>query len=97
MDMLASNTLKWAFQPGTTTREEDVCGGMGLDVLKAFVKTNQGKLEIYSYEGYALIDQSVEQYSESRVSFEGTLANISLRCDEACYQLASECDSGPLF
>ncbi|NJM00305.1 MAG: sensor histidine kinase [Synechococcaceae cyanobacterium SM2_3_2] len=97
MHMLASDPLEWALKSGTTTREKGVCGGMGLDVLKAFIKKNQGKLEIYSCEGYALINQSVEEYKQSRVSFEGTLANISLRCNEAYYQLASECDDALLF
>lgn len=52
----AANSLKWAFQRGTTTKPNGMSRGMGLDLLKEFVKINKGKLEIFSHEGYALID-----------------------------------------
>ena len=56
----AANCLKWAFQPGTTTKPNGTSRGMGLDLLKEFVKINKGKLEIFSHEGYALIDETQE-------------------------------------
>lgn len=88
--LTASNCLRWAFTSGATTRPNGTGRGMGLDLLKAFVQKNKGKLEVYSNEGYALINASGENYSDLQVSFEGTIAYITLNCDERIYCLASE-------
>ena len=94
----AASCLKWAFQRGTTTRPNGTSRGMGLDLLKDFVKINKGKLEIFSHEGYALIDEAQEIFTNRQTFFEGTLANITLRCDESLYyQFASEVTDKPLF
>jgi len=44
-------------------------------------KSKQGKIEIYSHDGYALIDESQELYQSSCTFFEGTLINITIKCD----------------
>lgn len=92
----AERALQWAFQPGAST-SPDKSRGMGLDLLKNFVKLNGGKLEVFSHEGYALISQRREIYLHRPTFFEGTLANITLRCDESYYRLASEGADEPLF
>lgn len=93
----AASCLKWAFQRGTTTKPNGTSRGMGLDLLKEFVKLNKGKLEIFSHEGYALIDESHEIFMNRQTFFEGTLVNITLRCDESYYHFASETTDEPLF
>ena len=45
---------------------------MGLELLKSFIKTNQGKLECYSHEGYTLIRDN-EVYENLTAFFKGTL------------------------
>jgi len=65
--------------------------------LKAFVKLNKGKLEIFSHEGYALIDENQEIYLNREAFFEGTLVNITFRCDESYYRLTSEATNDTLF
>lgn len=52
--------LKWAFQPGNSTCMGGVARGLGLDLLKEFIRVNQGKLEVYSNEGYAIVDKGGE-------------------------------------
>lgn len=89
--------LKWAFQRGTTTKPNGTSRGMGLDLLKEFVKINKGKLEIFSHEGYAIIDSKREEFLNRSTFFEGTLANITFICDESYYHLASEALGAPLF
>ena len=69
---------------------------MELDLLKEFVKINKEKLEIFSHEGYALIDETQEIFMNRR-TFEGTLVNISFRCDKSYYHFASEVPEEPLF
>ena len=93
----ADKTLKWAFQPGTTTNPNGVGRGLGLDLLKEFVKINKGRFEVFSHDGYALIDETQEAYSNRQTFFEGTLVNITLHCDESYYRLASEAVDEPLF
>ncbi|MFH0822827.1 MAG: ATP-binding protein, partial [Pseudomonadota bacterium] len=48
--LTGASCLKWAFQAGNTTKVGEP-GGSGLDLLKEFVRVNQGKLEVYSNEG----------------------------------------------
>ncbi len=98
-DLSADKAIKWAFQPGTTTRLGEVTGGIGLDFLKQFVNVNQGKLEIFSHNGYAIIDECNESYQVRQTFFEGTLVNITLKCDESYYYLEcnSDLDDQPLF
>lgn len=96
-DIPASKTLKWAFQPGTTTKPNGISRGAGLDLLKNFIKINNGRLEIFSQDGYALIDEHQETYTDRRTFFEGTLINITLKCDESYYHFASEEVDRPLF
>jgi hypothetical protein len=85
----AANCLKWAFLPGKTTKP-GIGRGMGLELLKDFVKTNKGKLEIFSHEGYAMVDEKQEIFMNRETFFEGTLVNITFLCDESYYHLASE-------
>ncbi len=93
----AKTTMQWAFQPGTSTRINGLRGGIGLGSLKNFIKANQGRLEIFSHEGYALIDHNQEIYSDRQNYFEGTLINITIKCDESYYTLADETDNKPFF
>ena len=81
--------LRWAFQAGNTTKVGEP-GGSGLDLLKEFVRINQGKLEVYSNEGYAIVDRDGERYENRDISFEGTAVHITLRCDENLYQFSGE-------
>lgn len=85
--MLAEDALQWAFQPGKTTRCNAMPGGTGLDMLRSFVKEKQGKIEIYSHDGYVLIDEKQDLYRSAPAYFEGTLINITVRCDPAYYNL----------
>ncbi len=87
--MTGASCLKWAFQPGTTTKTEEP-GGSGLDLLKEFIRINHGKLEVYSNEGYAIIDKDGERFENRNISFEGTVVHITLRCDENLYQFSDE-------
>ncbi len=92
----AARTLEWAFKRGTTTKMGQG-RGLGLDLLKRFVMVNHGRLEIFSHEGYALIDDAQETYTNRIAFFQGTMVNITLKCDERQYCLASELPNEPLF
>lgn len=95
--LTAAGCLRWAFQRGNSTAKADFARGLGLDLLKEFVRLNQGKLEVYSNEGYVVIDQNGERFENRSTSFEGTVFHITLRCDEALYRFADEADTEPPF
>ncbi|MFQ5451505.1 MAG: ATP-binding protein [Nitrospinaceae bacterium] len=82
--------LEWAFQSGTTTKPNGLGRGLGLDLLKQFVRVNKGRMEIFSHDGYAVFEENREEYSRRSSFFEGTLIHITLKCDEKYYSLASE-------
>lgn len=89
-NLTAAGCLKWAFQRGNTTRPNGIARGLGLDLLKEFIRLNNGKLEVYSNEGYARIDSKGEYYENLTSSFEGTIFHIALVCNEVHYRLVGE-------
>ena len=93
----AHKALQWAFSPGTTTKPNGMGRGMGLDLLKRFIKLNKGRLEVFSHEGYAVISENEESFGTRSIYYEGTLMSIRLVCDESFYKLQSEVDEGPIF
>lgn len=93
----AAAALRWAFRPGNTTKPNGMGRGMGLDLLREFVKVNQGELEIFSHEGYGKIKEGQERFLDRPSFFEGTIVNITFKCDESYYHLASEAQEDKLF
>jgi anti-sigma regulatory factor (Ser/Thr protein kinase) len=91
--------LSWAFQSGTTTKQNGISRGLGLNLLQDFVAKNHGNLMIFSNDGYVAIDDNGIRYENKDINFSGTLVNIALRCDQRYYCLASEAPSidEPLF
>jgi len=87
--LTAASCLRWAFQRGNTTKQDEP-GGLGLDLLKEFIRINHGKLEVYSNQGYAIVGSEGERYENRDIDFEGTLIHITLRCDENLYRFADE-------
>jgi len=71
--------------------------GMGLDLLREFIRLNKGRLEVFSHDGYAKIDEKEEKYETRNSMFEGTILNISLQCDDRHYCFTTEVPSTPLF
>jgi signal transduction histidine kinase len=84
--------MEWAFQRGTSTKAQTGGGpcGLGLDLLRSFVRLNGGNLEMFSHEGHALITPDSVQFSSCASFFPGTLVTITLICDEEYYHLNSE-------
>lgn len=82
--------LKWAFESGNSTSVDGVARGLGLDLLKEFIRLNQGKLEVYSNNAYAIVDKDGDRYENRNLNFEGTAVHITLRCDERLYLFRDE-------
>jgi hypothetical protein len=95
-----AETMRWAFKRGNSTRPErkNLARGLGLDLLREFVRINKGELKIYSHDGQAVVNQ-LENFTsrEPKDVFPGTLVNITFSCDKIFYRLASERPDKPLF
>ena len=89
LNKTSKETLKWAFQPGNSTKQGSITCGAGLDLLQDFIIKNKGELTIFSNDGYVNISDNII-YENRCTSFCGTLINIALKCDESYYCLASE-------
>lgn len=103
-DMSGAEALQWAFRRGTTTSQIGIARGMGLDLLREFVRVNRGQVSIFSHDAYAIVDSRLPRrkdreviYGKSGVPFTGTIANIVFRCTPHYYSFASEVSSRPLF
>jgi len=91
--MSADDALRWAFEPTNTTKDQNnFARGNGLKLLKSFMEENHGKLEIYSENGYACIDDKGNRFENRSRSFQGTIVQITLICDTARYTLPEEDD-----
>lgn len=88
--MTSIEALKWAFEPGNSTKQQGVRQGEGLHILQEFVQKNHGSLMIFSNDSYVNIGDNGVKYKNVCTNFLGTLVNIAFRCDEKYYCLASE-------
>lgn len=87
----AEDAMRWAFQQGTSTQPlPNTARGVGLDNVRAFISTNQGKLQIYSHDAFVKITANNEQYGGQKIPFKGTIVNIDITCDSQYYCLSSE-------
>ena len=94
--MTAVECLNWALVRGNTTSSAVMGRGLGLDLLRDFIKVNHGKMEILSETGYLFIGEQ-DRYLERNTKFSGTIVSITLRCDETFYKLASERSDVDIF
>lgn len=86
----SDQAIRWAFQPGTTTKPNGSSRGLGLDILKQFIKINNGSLYLFSQDAYVIVNSGIEEYKLHRCNFRGTILNITIKCDEKYYVLSGE-------
>jgi hypothetical protein len=86
--------------------DKSVSRGIGLGLLREFVRKNHGHIEVYSHDACVSIDAREERYWKPfgggatglpEVTFCGTVVNITFTCDEKSYILASEAAGKPFF
>jgi hypothetical protein len=87
----SDQAIAWALQEGHTTRQGNVPGGLGLQLIKEFITMNQGRIQIVSDRGYWELGPSGELLSRLSLPFPGTVINIEINTtDKKSYRLASE-------
>ncbi|MGN7611902.1 ATP-binding protein [Magnetococcales bacterium HHB-1] len=85
-----ADCMQWAFQRGHSTCKQGIPRGLGFELLQNFISRNHGKLEIYSGNGYAIIDQDGHQFRTLKVPFTGTMVYTKLCCNDKLYTLGNE-------
>lgn len=72
----AHECIKWAVESGNTTKKETNAGGLGLDLIRDFLRKNEGKLQINSAEGYWEEKKGHIFAQECNFNFPGSIVNI---------------------
>ena len=90
--------ITWALQSGNTTRKGEVPGGLGLKLLREFVKINGGRLQIVSATGYWEYANGKETVRLLKNPFPGTVLNLEINTADAhSYCLRSELSPRNVF
>jgi len=92
----AEDAIKWAISGKTTRRDRS--GGLGLQLIREFIKLNQGRLIIVSGAGYWELSKGVVSTHTFPTPFPGTAVTIVIdTADKTSYCLSSEVDSSDVF
>ncbi|WP_430232586.1 ATP-binding protein [Nitrosomonas communis] len=96
--MSSRAAIKWALTEGNTTKTGNQPGGLGLKLLKDFIRMNKGKLQIVSRFGYYEFSTTGENCMKLNHDFPGTCVNIEINTqDTSNYYLKSELSSNDIF
>lgn len=75
--------IQWAVESGNTTKPSIKAGGLGLDLIRTFLKMNEGKLQINSADGYweekkgAIFAADCKHFPGSIVNIEFNLRDVN--------------------
>jgi len=90
------NAIKWAISGKTTRRDRP--GGLGLQLIREFIKLNKGRLIIVSDAGYWELSKGKVSTRTFLRPFPGTVVTIDIdTADKTSYCLRSEIDSSDVF
>lgn len=90
--------IKWALIEGNTTKTGREPGGLGLKLIKDFIRMNRGKLQIVSRFGYYEFSAKGDSVVKMENDFPGTSVNIEINTkDTSRYCLQSVLSSGDIF
>ena len=90
--------IEWALTEGNTTKTGNQPGGLGLKLLKDFIRINKGKLQIVSRFGCYEFSASGDSCRKLDHDFPGTCVNIEINTqDKNSYYLKFELSSNDIF
>ena len=96
--MGSCTAIEWALTEGNTTKTGNQPGGLGLKLLKDFIRMNRGKLQIVSRFGYYEFSATGDGCIKLDHDFPGTCVNIEINTqDTSNYCLKSELSSDDIF
>ncbi len=87
-------TIEWAVQKGNTTKSGDIPGGLGLSLIRAFIKLNEGAIQIISSNGLWEEKKGLTSSTNLKSRFLGTIITMEFNLsDTKLYILNSEVNS----
>jgi len=92
LKLSADQAINWAMEGNNTTKHGRIPGGLGLKLLREFMRLNHGKLQIISDAGYWEQNPDGSKQMETLSHrFPGTVVNIEINtADQNSYILSSE-------
>ena len=94
----ASEAIQWAVEEGNTTKTGSIPGGLGLSLIRDFLKLNKGRIQIVSANGYWEERKGAIFAKEFENVLTGTFVNLDINInDQSSYVLASEVDPNSIF
>lgn len=93
-----SQTIKWAVEEGNTTKTGNHPGGLGLSLIREFLKLNEGKIQIVSSNGYWQEKKGIMFAADFENAFVGTIVNLEFNLDDKkSYALKTELNPQDIF
>lgn len=96
--MSSCAAINWALTEGNTTKTGKQPGGLGLKLIKDFIRMNNGKLQIVSRFGYYEFSAMGDAVAKMNHDYPGTCVNIEINTqDTSTYCLRSELSNNDIF
>lgn len=99
-NMTGMESLLWAIKENNTTKPKrnNIPGGLGLKIIRDFIRLNNGKIQMVSSDGYWEYIRGKEESNVFNFEFPGTIVNINFNLnDESFYYLEEEKDEQIIF
>lgn len=98
INLPAEKAIEWATEGNNTTKRGNIPGGLGLKLLREFIRLNKGKIQIASDTGYWQFARGQVVTRTFPSPFPGTVVNIEINtADKNTYRLASETKTDDIF
>ncbi|HEW78869.1 MAG TPA: ATP-binding protein [Phycisphaerales bacterium] len=83
--------IEWAVRENTTTRKDNIPGGLGFTLIRDFLRKNEGKIQVASANGYWYEKECTSCSEDLSDFFKGTVVNLEFNVnDTSSYCLSSE-------
>lgn len=97
-ELSGAESIAWAVEEGNTTKTGTIPGGLGLSLIRDFLKLNNGRIQIVSSNGYWEERKGVIFATEFDNTLIGTIVNLDINInDHSSYVLASEINADSIF
>ncbi|HKB66123.1 MAG TPA: ATP-binding protein [Pyrinomonadaceae bacterium] len=98
LDYSAEEAIAWATEGRNTTKKGKIPGGLGLKLLREFIKLNRGRISILSDSGYWMAHRGRVSKSKLLNAFPGTIVTMEIdTSDKQSYVLSSEISESDIF
>lgn len=82
LNLAPDEAIDWAMMGNNTTRSGDIPGGLGLKILKDFVRLNKGQLTIVSHNGLWQLSADEVKKGLLKAPFPGTTVTLEINTSD---------------